>query len=272
MTLKITPIPETEAEGSVLENYQKLKQSLELTKLPIFFTYFGPFPEYLERITVQLVKNSADSRFTELCQELLTQLVRELHNTFPKRDSLKEWISRFKHSPAYYSFEKDTLQLERVNAKLAYLFVGIREAIKGWGVAAHKLGSSSRPVPHASEEEFIAEDVKDWGSGIILQKDGLATSERSIEVSLLSRYLELCRLEYFSLIKSPELLSLRVRTESTILDTLPLLPHPLVSPINVVFKLIGNYPAYPDFLYLLSEHFPTYAMQRLMFSAYLLEP
>ncbi len=258
--------------NTVEKNYQELQQSLGLPHVPIFFTYFAPYPEYLDYITQQIVTNTNDARFIALAQELSIEIARLLNESFPKGGVLSDWLARVKNSPSYYNFKKDNRHIHSVNAKLAYIFIALREAIKGWGIAAEKLPDKTQHVQKVVvEEPFIYESIEPVTSPILHPAEKMDRSDKGIEIDLLPHYLELCRNEYGTILKSELFLSIRVQTEKTMLNTLTLFPHLITSPIDVMYKLIGKYPNHPDFLYQLSEHFPTYAVQRMLFSAYLLD-
>lgn len=272
--MRVKRILENDASREVRANYEAIKTSFGLPRLPLFFTYFGAFPEYLDHITKQLVANIGDPRFVELCRDLSFNTKKQLKQAFPKSGELTEWLQKIRLSPSYYNFLSENEHIHMTNTKIAYIFIALREAIKGWGIAVKKLpGKTLEPTVYDDEEEFIYTDISvDYKPA---SEKELAAAEKqpissSIEVDLLPKYLSLCRNEYGLILNRDEFWIMRVAAEKTILDTLPLFPHLIHSPINVVFKLMGNYPNYPDFLYLLSEHFPTYAVQRMMFSAYLL--
>jgi len=99
--------------------------------------------------------------------------------------------------------------------------------------------------------------------------DLVRTDARAIEKDLLPRYLFLCQQEFNQLMKKEEFLILRVGIEKLILSSLPLLPEKIVSPINVFYKLTEKYKEFPELLYLMSEHFPTLAVQKMLFSGFM---
>jgi hypothetical protein len=71
--------------------------------------------------------------------------------------------------------------------------------------------------------------------------------------------------------RKEEYVFIRLEIEKIILRFLTLLPELIVSPVNLVIDMIKKYKNYPELLYLLSEHFPTTVVQRLMFSGYMKE-
>jgi hypothetical protein len=72
-------------------------------------------------------------------------------------------------------------------------------------------------------------------------------------------------------LKKEEYVFIRLEIEKIILRFLILLPELIVSPVNLVIEMTKKYKNYPELLYLLSKHFPTTIVQRLMFSGYMKE-
>ncbi len=202
-------------------------------------------------------------------------------------DEVRDWFVRYGNTPSFYYFQQDTDHIFRTNVKLALIFVALREAVKGWAVAAKKLpGTASKPKKTSSQtikqDTFIFEDVaeiqhivmpqskKTVQNGLTIRTNGLAKKQESaIEKDLLPQYLKLCRVDFYEQMKTTSYWELRIMIEKFILNALPLMPHIVFSPINVVIDLTKKYDEFPDLLYLLSEHFPTYAVQRMMFSGYM---
>lgn len=106
---------------------------------------------------------------------------------------------------------------------------------------------------------------------IISSGKSIAKSNQAIERDLLPEYLLLCLNEFTQVLKMEEFLNLRLQMEKDILNIINELPEAILSPVNIVLQYTSSYPNFPDLLYLLAEHFPTYAMQRLLFSAFMIK-
>ena len=166
---------------------------------------------------------------------------------------------------------------------MAYVFIALREAVKGWAIAAKKLPNTVNKNPAAQETEtgidpgqFIIDDtlilasvnnrqVGNRPSGLIKSSPG------AIEPDFLPEYMTRCRNEFWQHMKTEQCLMIRLGTEKIILQSLSMIPNLIFSPVNVVIRLSQKYPEFSELLYLLSEHFPTYAIQRLLFSGFMLE-
>lgn len=274
--MSISPVLENQADEGVKINYQKIKTALNLPYLPLFFSYIGAFPEYLNYLTDQLIPSLKNSRFNNLIEETAEKIYSLMRSSLIKSEEIGEWLSRYKNSPSFYNFQKDLKKIFTVNLKLAFIFIALREALKGWAVAAKKLPSSAsstfqKDKPSIKDGDFVYEDVLSMVSPSSSRSDSdlVRTDARAIEKDLLPRYLFLCQQEFNQLMKKEEFLILRVGIEKLILSSLPLLPEKIVSPINVFYKLTEKYKEFPELLYLMSEHFPTLAVQKMLFSGFM---
>src|SRR3989338_3565464 len=274
--MSISPVLENQADEGVKINYQKIKTALNLPYLPLFFSYIGAFPEYLNYLTDQLIPSLKNSRFNNLIEETAEKIYSLMRSSLIKSEEIGEWLSRYKNSPSFYNFQKDLEKIFTVNLKLVFIFIALREALKGWAVAAKKLPSSAsstfqKDKPSIKDGDFVYEDVLSMVSPSSSRSDSdlVRTDARAIEKDLLPRYLFLCQQEFNQLMKKEEFLILRVGIEKLILSSLPLLPEKIVSPINVFYKLTEKYKEFPELLYLMSEHFPTLAVQKMLFSGFM---
>lgn len=278
--MKLHPVPENQALPNVKQIYTELKSALELNSVPLFFQFLGAFPNYLIFLRETLINNLESSKFAQLIDKNTLFVQEVFRDNFPKKDLLNSFLGRYQETPEFLNLRQELLHIFKTNAKLVFIFLALREAVKGWAVAARKLASRydsvSTPHPRLDFDAKLKEQLI-YATDLIKNQAALKTKEQSItkratgiETAILPRYLELCELEFGELLKSKSFLYFRVELEKITLRNLDLLPVPIFSPINVVLKLTKTYPDFPDLLYLLSEHFPTYAVQRYLFSAYII--
>ncbi len=284
--MQIKPVLEQDATGIVKESYLELTNAFHTRSLPMFFTFLGPFPEYLTYITKQLTTNVNDNNFKIIVEEAQIELKTLIKDSLTSSEEKNEWLKRYSSSPSFYYFKKDLNHIFSTNIKICLIFIALREAIKGWAVAAKQLPSDTPSTSSSKEPDeytvnsFIYEGIlpsppnkekSDTNSkDITNQTNAIAVSQpNAIEHNLLPVYLLICRSDFSELMKEERFLLTRVTIEKLFLSYIGILPHLIFSPINVVFDLTSTYKNFPDLLYLLSEHFPTYAVQRMMFSAYI---
>ncbi|KKS96345.1 MAG: hypothetical protein UV73_C0011G0017 [Candidatus Gottesmanbacteria bacterium GW2011_GWA2_43_14] len=279
--MQVNPVAEEAADGQVRENYRRLKIALNSASLPAFFTYLGAFQEYLDYLTGQLTDNLEDGRFKTIASELSNEFVTKIGSVLKKSDRLEEWLTINKQNPSFYNFQRDLQSIILINVKLACIFVALREAVKGWAVAAKQLPRSAGATSPAAQEfkndEFISEYIlKETVSPDVASNSALAVGSHAITGSgnslarnLLPEYLRLCDSDLNSYMKKDYFWVLRVQLEEKILSVLSTFPHLIFSPYNVMIEYTQKYANFYELLYFLYEKFPTLAMQRLIFSAYM---
>lgn len=271
-----TRIPEEEARGPVRQKYEEIKSAFAAPVVPVFFTYIAPYEDYFIFIADQITKNAGDPRFQGLVAETGGELEGIITSTLTPSGRYREWMDRNSASPAIHNFRKDNAYIFRMNVALTFVFTALREAVKGWAVAARRLGSDRGPAAvHSAPFRESSPQYEDMATGtdIILRTTAItASGSRQVEVSLLPEFLELCREDVAAWKKTETYLLMRVGLEKIILASLPLFPHLVFSPINETLRLVMKYPDFPDLLYLLSDEFPTLLMSRLIFSGYMLSP
>lgn len=276
--MSVKPISEMDANGDVREQYKGIKQALKVQYLPVFFSYIGPFPEYLKYLSEQLSPILNDAKFESLIDETKEKLYPLIKSSLNKSEEIKEWIKRYKNSPSFYNFQKDLEKIFIVNLKLVFIFVALREALKGWAIAAKKLTASNSTL-NEEKEELTKKDNLIFDDSLLLainqnnlqENDQRLHTSNKIEKDMLPRYIFLCQQDYNQLMKTERYLILRVGIEKLILSSLTLLPNKIVSPINVFYKITEKYEEFPELLYLMCEHFPTFAVQKMLFSGFMKE-
>lgn len=281
--MAIHPVFEPEAPDNVNECYKKLKSGFALPEIPLFFAYLGAFPEYLQYITTQITALAQNEKFLSLISQTANQFQELTNKRFPPSEDIKNWLERYRYVPSFYNFQKNLSHILENNVKLVFVFIALREAVKGWAVAAKKLpGQTTFQVKSAGSvrgDEFVFNDLikhlpessQETINDLTASDKSIATTKNHIEKDLLPEYLMLCRNEFGFVLKTEEFLHVRIAAEKNILSLLEILPEAIFSPINVVLQYTSKYPDFPDLLYLLAEHFPTYAMQRALFSAYMMK-
>lgn len=292
----IYPVSESIATGEVKKCYTDIKKGLGSQILPVFFTYLGAFPEYLSFITEQLERNLTDRYFTELVNSLNRNVNSQIQTRLKKSQDTLDWIRIYQFAPSFYYFQNDLTAISMTNVRLACIFVALREAIKGWAIAARKLTYQEKRFEEeindlTTKEDFIFDsDILNKYKNIPWEKlaeEYLSPSENkkylelrknylsnrgstSLEKSLLEDYLKFCSLDFKALMKFDYFWSLRVHLEEKVLLTINNFPHLIYSPYNVIFTLTQKYDNFYELIYLLSEQFPTLTMQRLIFSGFMI--
>lgn len=277
MLMKHKPIPENQAETSVQQIYTEIKTALKLPQVPLFFQFLGAFPDYLSFIKEPVINNLKSPTYERLVSKNQNFVKEIFKDNFPKKELIQEFLTKYHQTPEFYNLKPQLEHIFTVNAKLVFIFLALREAVKGWAVASKKLESHfQQQKQHKTKDSFVDSQTKTdlvYSTDIIQvnKEESLAVKNKSeIEQVLLPKYLKLCEAEFKQLLKQQSYLFFRVELEKICLRNLDQLPFPIFSPVNLVYELAQKYPDFPDLLYLLSEHFPTYAVSRYLFSGYML--
>ena len=281
--MKLKPISEKEATPEVKQIYGLLKTNLELSSVPLFFQFLGAFPQYLSFINKAIIDNLKSPEFQKIIEKNADFVENIFQDSFTKGLLTKDFIKQNQNKPEFYNLKKELHHIFLTNAKLLFVFLSLREAVKGWAVAAKKLESHFQEQaqtenkndffdPETKSELIYNTDIISANSNLpVIKETSLSTRPRSgLEIALLPKYLKLCEAEFDQLIKTEAYLYFRVEVEKICLRSLDQMPYPIFSPVNLVFELAQKYPNFSDLLYLLSEHFPTYAVARYLFSGYML--
>jgi hypothetical protein len=257
-----------------------------VAKPPIFFCYLAPFYEYFSYIAEQIIANLENEKFIEIINETNDIIFKLIKDNLKKSEETNEFLNRFKHSPQFFYFQKDLEKIFEVNLKLTFIFIALREAVKGWAIAAKKIGAKAGSAGFSSKTKIDEEELIFNLNEIVDLKEKTQTKQKdiqgfpkaiinapfsAIEKDLLPSYLNLCRNDFYFLMRKEEYVFIRLEIEKIILRFLELLPELILSPVNLVLEMTKKYENYPELLYLLSEHFPTIVVQRLMFSGYMRE-
>lgn len=300
----LTPLYVSE-DPQVQYQYEQLCDGLNMHHVPLFFAYFGNFPAYLEYITLQLKDNLQDETFAHLIRTKEAMITELMNDAFDIPEAISEWVQKYRYTPSMYEFKYNVQSIARTSVVIALVFVALREAVKGWAVAAKRVESTSKygskydDDPHENKESpnDVSDDVfsrmliqmsKEYKSGTPRQPKkeapnqnsnemvhvgnnrGIAhQQERGIERDLLQDYLRLTREEFEFQKRSNLFWTLRVKIEEFLQLWIHELPHPIQSPINVTSSLIKQYPHANEFMSILIDNFPTLGVQRMMYSMYM---
>jgi len=120
----------------------------------------APFYEYFSYIAGQIIANLNNEKFIEIINETKDIIFKLIKDNLKKSEETSEFLNRFKHSSQFFYFQKDLEKIFDTNLKLAFIFIDLREAVKGFAIAAKKIGAQTEAAsfskkPKIDEEEFI---------------------------------------------------------------------------------------------------------------------
>jgi hypothetical protein len=172
-------ITEKEATGLTKLKYEEIKRAFVSPVVPVIFHLIAPYEEYFVYVADQIVRIVQDPRFRNLAHEIGENIQSVVNATLPPSIEYREWISKYANSPGFYDFTKDNEHIFRMNVSLAFVFISLREAVKGWAVAAKKLPGTGRGFdapssPFQKNETLYNEAMT--GSELILSPTSLSSS------------------------------------------------------------------------------------------------
>ena len=265
--MRIIPVPESQAKGSVHASYRQIKEALSVPNVPIFFQYIGAFPNYLHHITPTVVNNATDVGFNELLERINSTARAATESKFPQPQVLREFLGRNKQTGEVIDLKRKLTEVSVIIAKLLILFMALRESVKSWANMRGQLPGTTG-MPQTSDENDRRE-LHDAVEKELITVNALVP-HGNLSVSLMSQFFEMSRMAFNQIQKTQDYLVLRVEMERMVLRTLADLPYPINSSVNLVLVVTKTYPDFPDLLYLLADDFPTIAMQRWLLSMYML--
>ncbi len=202
--MQVKPLNFEDATDEIKEIYQKLIKILEVNHLPIFFQYFGSFPEYLKFISPQIINLLSNEKFKIIIDENEKNILQLFKNQFFIPEEIFFWRQKYQHTPFYYHFESDLKKISLTNLKIAFLFISLREAVKGWAIASKKLTSKNKFYKDTGNDYIdkkniiIFEDLEIIKNEIIKNsKTLLKNTDNKLEINLLYDYLNLCKKNFY---------------------------------------------------------------------------
>lgn len=258
----INPISYEEASEQIKRLYSDIEDTFGVHNVPLFFQMMANFDEYLIYIWPQIKKNIKDPEFQSLIATIEKQNINDLEKVYhPDKEVIQYIHSHIQNQTVYATIKEDFLKIYHMNVQLAFIFIGLREAVKGWAVGAKKLGENIQYDPMKQKVHApINENFKDTMMEEFSSVPALATNFHS-------KLLALCLSEMEDLITKKEYLYKRVEIEERFLSDIADIPHTIDSSYSKVSKFAYKYPHFDELLYMLSETFPTMIINKLSTSA-----
>jgi hypothetical protein len=254
----LNPVSYTKANDHIRSIYEDIENVLQTRHVPIFFQMIANFEEYLSYIWPQIKRNIQDKQFQEIVKSIENVSVQDLADVYnPDKEILDYVHDHIKNKSVYTIIKKDMSDVTHMNVQMAFIFITLREAVKGWAVGAPKLGENMRYDP--MKQKVFSEINENFNDSILDEFTGLP----ALTTDFYPKLLALCVSEMEELITKKEYLYSRVEMEERFLSEIPDIPHPIDSSYSKVSKFAYKYPHFDELLYMLSETFPTIIINKL---------
>ncbi len=266
--MKIEPIVPIKADRETADLYKKIKDIFNIHSVPLAFQYIAPFRNYFKYLVSKIEESVLRDDFISLSKETKLEVESLFKENITLPLVLRKW--REKNRDKSLSIIRQGRRILDINTKLVFVFIALRESVKSWSLSGKITSISThektrfkfRAVKDQTRDfiykEVIDEVVKLDAKGKITERDNKLLEYMSLSQGLFQKWQ-----------KEEEYLFFRLTLEKLFLLKMNLLFNFIHSPINVVIPLVREYPHYDELLYLLLDHFPTFSMQKLLFSLYL---
>lgn len=268
--LHIQPIAEENANEHVLEIYQEIKNSLQVSIVPLLFQYLANFEEYFGYVWGKIKDNLQSEYFIQSFKETIAFTKDELHGIYAPSQRLVLFAA------SLHDIEKndllDTVQkLEQLNSKLLLLTIGMREGLKGVHVKEELL---------LKEQTNISKDFFQTFSNVVVdstRKEAEVSSKmlaplfgsNALAFSHFSDFFAHISDDMDHLVMTEEYLTKRVMLEHHVLKKIENL-LPLGCSYAEVARYAMGKPHFGELLYILTETFPS-QFPRMLFASLVMD-
>lgn len=261
--LHIRPIPENQASESVQQVYTDIKQTFSVEVVPLLFQYLAGFEEYFFYVWERIKHNVQSPYFNDAVGEI-TAFAQE---TIPEVYELSVDMQQFRKSlpeAEVHQLLQTTEELQKINAQLLLLTIGMREGLKGVHIGREfLLQNTSGELYDEVFDQFINNKI--MHENLKQQKELEGASKmlaplfgsQALQITHYPEFFGKVASEMHDLIKSELYLSTRVGLERIGVMMVGHLSHPLGTSYQEIATFAGKKPYFNELLYILSETFPT---------------
>lgn len=277
--LSLKPVLEKEASREVAQIYLSIRETFGLTNVPVVFQYLAVFPNYLDFIWQQALKNLNDPEFKNQAKEIETFAQTAIQTVYTPQTLTKLFLEKIEDRAEKFELTKFVTTISQMNASFYLLSLAIRESLKGKYLGIKQIGErladEEKSVFNDLSEGFLhpSENSHKGNADIRTHSTTQLTykSPQGITISIFAQFFDIMEKEMEKLLKEEKYLTRRVELERFALSKLHLIPHPLDSSITSIFKQAYDNPQFPELIYLISDLFPTQTPFKLMASAVMKE-
>ena len=262
--LRIKPIAEEHASEQVREVYQDIKKTLDAPVVPLVFQYIANFEEYFVYQWGKIKTNIQSPYFLEVVKEVIDFSNKEVVSIYSPSSQMSHFIHGL-HTEEKMQIKKTVVDLQRLNAKLLILMIGLREGVKGVIIG---------------QDEMLQLDVRQYEVDIFdlfhtkyAQESDIEPASRmlaplfgnnSLAISQYPTFFATIAQEMEALIRSEDYLWKRVELERVAMKDAFGLPYSLGTSYPEIMTYAGHRPHLHELIYILAETFPSQFPRLLM--------
>lgn len=260
--LHIRQISEQQANQTVKGVYHDIKQTFGVEVVPLLFQYLAGFEEYFLYAWEKLKKNITSPYFADATAEITVFAEETIPEVYTPSPAMQEFRDALPQSEIQQLTQ--TIQaLQKINAQLFLLTIGMREGLKGVHIGREfLLQNTTGELYEEVFDQFINNQIMREN----LQQKELEGASKMLAPLFGSQALQITHYpEFFGkvaqemheLIKSELYLSTRVGLERIGVMMIGHLSHPLGTSYQEIATFAGKRPYFHELLYILAETFPT---------------
>ncbi len=261
--LHIRPIPENLANEHVARVYVDIKQTFGVEVVPLLFQYLAGFEEYFLYVWERIKRNVESPYFLDAVSEITSFAEETIPEVYNPSLSVQHFRSSLPDAEVHHLLP--TIEgLQRINAQLLLLTVGMREGLKGVHIGREfLLQNTSGELYEEVFDQFINNKI--MRENLREQKELEGASKmlaplfgsQALQVTHYPEFFGKVAQEMQELVKSELYLSTRVGLERIGVMMVDHLSYPLGTSYQEIATFAGKKPYFHELLYILSETFPT---------------
>lgn len=257
--LHIKPIPEQEASDAIRGVFMDINVTFGTPIVPLLFRYLANYPEYLLYVWQKIKTNVQSPYFQQSWQTLNNFTMQHLQEIYQLSQHMRQFLTAIPPEEKQILHTTVT-ELQRVNAQLMILTLGIREGVKGVFVTQQQLPYTLNQGNSAEIFEAFAEKTT------TTESPEMATVTKMLAPLFGSSSIMIVRYpEFFArvagemeiLVKEESYLTKRVLLEKAGLQVIAGLQYPLGTSYAEIAHFAAGKPYFSELLYILSETFPS---------------
>ncbi len=261
--LHIRPISEDQANQQVAAIYQDIKQTFGVEVVPLLFQYLAGFEEYFLYVWEKIKRNVESSYFADAIAEITLFAEETIPEVYIPSMTMRQFRLQLPETEVHQLLE--TIEgLQKINAQLLLLTLGMREGLKGVHIGREfLLQQTSGEVYDEVFDQFI--NSKIMRENLYQQKELEGASKmlaplfgsQALQITHYPDFFGKVAEEMYELIKTELYLSTRVGLERIGVMMVDHLSHPLGTSYQEIATFAGKKAYFHELLYILSETFPT---------------
>lgn len=257
--LHIRPISEQDAPDTIKHIFADMNATFGTPVVPLLFRYLANYSDYLIYVWQRLKTNIQSHYFQQAYQHLNAFTLQHMQEIYHPSVSTQEFVHKLAREEKA-SIQQTIHELQRVNAELLILTLGIREGVKGVYVTQQELPYFSGQ----GREEEVFEAFSRTTSSPETKEDATVTKmlaplfgSSSLQIVRYPEFFSKVASEMEELVKQESYLTKRVLLEKAGLQVVTGLQYPLGTTYAEIAYFAAGKPYFSELLYILSETFPS---------------